>query len=165
MLKKLVKYGNSNALVLDKALLELLNITEGSVVKIKTDGTSLIITPQGANTGEVISPTVTTEEAVKKAISTLVEQAPAHQPAQYDVVQLTAQFGKVHAKYSHILQLAAQLNENPEYINQSVLLAEKYQATQNSPEYIKEYTSLITSYIPEYANYQAELKAVAQSAQ
>ena len=43
MLKKLVKYGNSNALVLDKAILELLNIPEGAHVKIKTDGTSLII--------------------------------------------------------------------------------------------------------------------------
>lgn len=45
MLKKLVKYGNSNALVLDKPILELLNIHEGSVVKITTDGTSIIITP------------------------------------------------------------------------------------------------------------------------
>jgi antitoxin component of MazEF toxin-antitoxin module len=58
MLKKLVKYGNSNALVLDKALLELLNITEGSVVKIKTDGVSLIITPQDAVAPEQVSKTV-----------------------------------------------------------------------------------------------------------
>lgn len=46
MLKKLVKYGNSNALVLDKPILELLGIEEGSIVRLKTDGTSLIITPQ-----------------------------------------------------------------------------------------------------------------------
>jgi antitoxin component of MazEF toxin-antitoxin module len=45
MLKKLVKYGNSNALVLDKPILELLGIEEGSIVRLKTDGTSLIITP------------------------------------------------------------------------------------------------------------------------
>ena len=45
MLKKLVRYGNSNALVLDKAILELLNISEGSVVKISTDGKSIILTP------------------------------------------------------------------------------------------------------------------------
>lgn len=45
MLKKLVKYGNSNALVLDKPILELLGIEEGSVVRLKTDGTSLVITP------------------------------------------------------------------------------------------------------------------------
>jgi len=46
MLKKLVKYGNSNALIFDKAILELLDIEEGSVLKIKTDGKSIILTPQ-----------------------------------------------------------------------------------------------------------------------
>jgi antitoxin component of MazEF toxin-antitoxin module len=45
MIKKLVKYGNSTALVLDKAILELLGMTEGSSVKISTDGKSLIIAP------------------------------------------------------------------------------------------------------------------------
>jgi antitoxin component of MazEF toxin-antitoxin module len=37
MLKKLVKYGNSNALILDRAILELLNINEGAVLKLHTD--------------------------------------------------------------------------------------------------------------------------------
>ena len=69
MLKKLVKYGNSNALVLDKALLELLNITEGSVVKIKTDGTSLIVTPQnnGSQQGTIM-PTITPQDALNNAV-------------------------------------------------------------------------------------------------
>jgi antitoxin component of MazEF toxin-antitoxin module len=58
MLKKLVKYGNSTALVLDKAILELLGMAEGSIVKIKTDGTSLIITPQGAQEPEKVSESV-----------------------------------------------------------------------------------------------------------
>ncbi len=46
MHKKLVKYGNSSALILDRAILALLNIQEGSVVKLSTDGKSLIITPE-----------------------------------------------------------------------------------------------------------------------
>lgn len=45
MIKKLVKYGNSQALVLDKALLEILNISEATKLKLSTDGTSLTITP------------------------------------------------------------------------------------------------------------------------
>ena len=54
MLKKLVKYGNSNALILDKAILEILNIEEGSIVKLKTDGKSIIITPRTkATSGKV----------------------------------------------------------------------------------------------------------------
>lgn len=45
MYKKLARHGNSNALLLDKPILELLNITENTQLKITTDGTSLIITP------------------------------------------------------------------------------------------------------------------------
>ncbi len=52
MLKKLVKYGNSNAIILDKAILELLEIEEGSIIKVKTDGTSLIITPHHYTTDQ-----------------------------------------------------------------------------------------------------------------
>ena len=45
MIKKLTKFGNSMALILDKPLLELLEITQTTGLKIKTDGHSLIITP------------------------------------------------------------------------------------------------------------------------
>jgi antitoxin component of MazEF toxin-antitoxin module len=44
MLKKLVKYGNSTALILDRPILDLLNIPPGAVVKLRTDGKSLVIT-------------------------------------------------------------------------------------------------------------------------
>ncbi len=50
MLKKMVKDGNSNALILDRAILELLGIGEGSMVKLHTDGKSLILTPEKAST-------------------------------------------------------------------------------------------------------------------
>lgn len=63
MLKKLVKYGNSNALVLDKAILELLNIKEGSILKISTDGKSLILTPHEKSMSEEIQETYTNEQA------------------------------------------------------------------------------------------------------
>ena len=56
MLKKLAKYGNSTTLVIDKAILELLNMNESSIVKLKIDGPSLIITPVSAtNEAEKVS--------------------------------------------------------------------------------------------------------------
>lgn len=67
MLKKLVKYGNSNAIILDKAILELLGIAEGSTIKIRTDGKSIIITPQ-EKAPEVIQETFTAEQAQMKAV-------------------------------------------------------------------------------------------------
>jgi antitoxin component of MazEF toxin-antitoxin module len=45
MHKKLSRHGNSFALILDKPILELLNIDEKTVLKIKTDGNSIIIEP------------------------------------------------------------------------------------------------------------------------
>ena len=45
MQKKLTKHGNSLALVIDKGVLELLNIDEQTPLEISTDGTLLLISP------------------------------------------------------------------------------------------------------------------------
>ena len=45
MVKRLTQHGNSAALVIDKAVLELLHITVRTPLKLATDGKSLIISP------------------------------------------------------------------------------------------------------------------------
>ena len=45
MIKKLTRHGNSRALVIDCAVLELLKIDDDTSLKITTDGTRLIINP------------------------------------------------------------------------------------------------------------------------
>ena len=45
MIKKISKHGNSKAIIIEKALLEILNINESTDLEISTDGTSLVITP------------------------------------------------------------------------------------------------------------------------
>lgn len=45
MIKKLVRHGNSRALIIDKPILELLGADEDSSFTITTDGQSLTITP------------------------------------------------------------------------------------------------------------------------
>jgi antitoxin component of MazEF toxin-antitoxin module len=45
MVKTLTRHGNSLALVLDKPILELLNIDDVTPLKISTDGESLVISP------------------------------------------------------------------------------------------------------------------------
>jgi len=45
MIKNLSVHGNSAALIIDKPILELLDITFETPLKITTDGVSLIITP------------------------------------------------------------------------------------------------------------------------
>ncbi|HEX9093752.1 MAG TPA: AbrB/MazE/SpoVT family DNA-binding domain-containing protein [Coriobacteriia bacterium] len=45
MIKKLVRHGNSRALVIDKPILDLLNISDDTEIEIVTDGTSLTMRP------------------------------------------------------------------------------------------------------------------------
>ncbi len=45
MVKKLTRHGNSYALVIDKAILELLRITPDTPLAIATDGQTLTIAP------------------------------------------------------------------------------------------------------------------------
>jgi antitoxin component of MazEF toxin-antitoxin module len=45
MRKKLTRHGNSVALVIDKPILELLDIDPEAEVDIRTDGRSLVISP------------------------------------------------------------------------------------------------------------------------
>lgn len=45
MIKKLVKHGNSLALVIDKPILELIRATADTPFEIISDGRSLVLTP------------------------------------------------------------------------------------------------------------------------
>ena len=45
MIKKLSKHGNSLALVIDRPILDLLGIDEGTSLDICTDGQALVIVP------------------------------------------------------------------------------------------------------------------------
>ena len=45
MRKKLVRHGNSRALVIDKAILELLKIDDDTEVDVSVNGQTLVITP------------------------------------------------------------------------------------------------------------------------
>lgn len=47
MIKKLTRHGNSLALVIDKAILELLDMDADTPLSIGTDGTCLVIAPAG----------------------------------------------------------------------------------------------------------------------
>ncbi|MBT9173302.1 MAG: hypothetical protein DDT21_01699 [Syntrophomonadaceae bacterium] len=53
MIKSLVKHGNSAALIIGKPILDLLNITADTKLRIATDGYNLIISPlKDQNRGE-----------------------------------------------------------------------------------------------------------------
>jgi antitoxin component of MazEF toxin-antitoxin module len=52
MTKKLIRHGNSAALVLDKALLDLLKVQMDTPLEITTDGRNIIVSPQNEENAE-----------------------------------------------------------------------------------------------------------------
>ena len=70
MFKKLSKYGNSLALLIDKPILEILNISENTRLKIRTDGKCIIIEPVADTTELPISD----DEELNKLYKKLVEK-------------------------------------------------------------------------------------------
>ena len=46
MVKRLIQHGNSAALVIDKPIMEILNITNETTFELSTDGKNLILSPQ-----------------------------------------------------------------------------------------------------------------------
>lgn len=52
MTKKLIRHGNSAAIVLDKALLDLLKVQMDTPLEITTDGRNIIISPQQSSQTE-----------------------------------------------------------------------------------------------------------------
>jgi len=52
MTKKLIRHGNSAALVLDKAILDLLKVEMDTPLEVTTDGKNIIISPQNISEAE-----------------------------------------------------------------------------------------------------------------
>ena len=46
MIKRLIQHGNSTALVIDKPIMEILNITNDTTFELSTDGKNIILSPQ-----------------------------------------------------------------------------------------------------------------------
>jgi antitoxin component of MazEF toxin-antitoxin module len=154
MLKKLVKYGNSNALILDKAILEILDIEEGSILKIKTDGKSIIITPQVKVQSEQVHETFTHDQA-------LMEAAAQETVKRYKNSNKNEQ-KKLSKELSDLYQrrqnLADALHQNPDFFKELTELASQ-QLNVASSEYIEAYKALRNKFSPELSNIENEITA------
>ena len=165
MLKKLVKYGNSNALILDRAILELLNISEGAVLKLQTDGKSLIITPHDSTQSmdvhrsglEMMQHTV--QATLKKSMESIeADAAKKHQADQWmpgteNGSKLQEAFSKIMKKYdSDIAMLASEA-----FLQEVDVLAEKYHGDKTSAEFLKEFLALRIQHAPNLVTMDKEM--------
>ncbi len=153
MLKKLVKYGNSNAIILDKAILELLEIEEGATIKIKTDGKSIIITPHIKTVSEKVHETFTHEQAN-------IEASIREGFKRYDGLEKD-QREKLEKEYLVVLkkfqELSQELSKNKVFMD--AVAALRTECDTASPEFLTRYKMLRDTYAPEHAKAEAELAA------
>lgn len=164
MLKKLVKYGNSNALILDRAIMELLNIQEGSTVKLQTDGKALIITPATAekasdvtlNGLETLANVGATKQATLKSDPEKKRLLDEWAPGTENYLRLVEVLAPVSAKYSKDM---AKLSSE-EFLAQVDALAAKHRGNKTSEEFMKDFRMLRDKYVPNYQNVMREMRAI-----
>ncbi len=166
MVKKLVKYGNSNALIFDRAILELLNISEGSKVKLRTDGKSLIITPIEAIENQALSMTGyemardIVDSRLKKANKDIEtdpvkkQQSDQWKPGTDNFIKLTEAFKKIMSKYSDDIN-----KFSTEAFKQDVeKLSDKHNGDRSSDGFMKEFNALRIKHAPNIINFDREMK-------
>ncbi|MCL5436627.1 MAG: AbrB/MazE/SpoVT family DNA-binding domain-containing protein [Candidatus Dependentiae bacterium] len=157
MLKKIVKYGNSCAIVLDKAILELLHMREGSIVRISTDGKTLLLTPHEPTPVEQISPTVTPQEvALEGAVEHLKEHFKKNLP-ETSAQELQKMADETKAKMVKCAEEFAALENHSEYQTKLALLKKKH---KDAPQkLIKEIMALQQRLAPQLYAMGRELDA------
>lgn len=166
MLKKLVKYGNSTTLVIDKAILELLNMDESSIVKLHTDGKSLIITPVVNVQKDTISST--TEETIRSGMESarsIMDQDVHNMSAEMKAKAANPEMQKeLKAHFERHMQagkdLAKAMESNEEYAQALKVLEQKFNPKTHPKEYMEEFTQLRTKHFPAFAQMDKELKAI-----
>ena len=162
MLKKLVKYGNSNALILDRAIMELLNIKEGAVVKLQTDGKALIITP-----AEVEKPVTITLNGLETLANIGAEKQEALKsdpekkrlfeewaPGTENFSRLMEAIAPMTAKHTNVMH---KLQSAP-FMAEVDALAVKHHGDKSSEGFMKDYKALRDKYVPNYRDMMQELR-------
>lgn len=166
MLKKLSKYGNSTTLVIDKAILELLNMDESSMVKLQTDGKSLIITPVGSATKEKVSyaPEEAFQVAVRASSSKQLENLSVTQEQMKEMMPAMQQdFKDAFDKHKKTMELFSKnFESNEEFKAALAMLAQKYDPVTQAEDYVKEFNKLKIQFFPELKQLDEELKEISE---
>ncbi len=136
-------------------LKKLVKIKEGSIVKIRTDGISLIITPHEPVAVEQVSPTVTIEDTRLEAQMKLLRQ---NNP-DFDYVAFKKEMDAATKKHASELEA---LFSNQEYKEAQEKLNKKFGGDMSSSEFMKEATELRYAYSPDTRLMDEELGAIAK---
>lgn len=162
MLKKLAKYGNSTTLVIDKAILELLNMNESSIVKLQTDGKSLIITPVESNSqgGKVSYDTYEALVAAKQSF----EKKLVHK--DYDkktMKEAQKEFKGAFDRHAEAFtRFNTEIYPTKEFQDALTSITEKIDPANQGEAFFKEFNKLKLQFCPELAELQKEIETISK---
>jgi len=168
MLKKLIKYGNSTALVIDKAILELLNVNEGTIVKLKTDGKSLIITPVEqyvVSDQKVRYDTLEALVAAKKSFEKSEKCKKSYEEYEKldekDRENLNKEMSDIFKKHSEVfMKFNAEIAPTKDFQQALVALNEKIDPATQTDAYYKGLSLLHFKFCPELAELNKDIELI-----
>ncbi len=164
MLKKLAKYGNSTTLVIDKAILELLNMNESSVVKLTTNGNSLTITPvTSIDEDEKVSyDTYEALVAAKQSFERKLERKTAHKELDKELqIKAKQDFHRVFKKHAEVfIRFNTQIMPGQEYQDALKGILEKIDPANEPEAFYQEINKLKVKLCPESVDLDKDIKAV-----
>jgi antitoxin component of MazEF toxin-antitoxin module len=169
MLKKLAKYGNSTTLVIDRAILELLNMDESSIVKLHTDGKSLIITPVVKTEDKIsASPEEVTHSALGN-IRTIAVKNLQNMPEEMKAKISSPPAGleeKLKEAFARHMPIAREITKgiesNEEYAQALKALEQQFDPKTQPNEYMQGMLNLRYEFYPALAELDNEIKAITE---
>ncbi len=161
MLKKLVKYGNSWSLVIDKAILELLEIDESGVVKLQTDGKSLMITPVKESQKKAAISYEVDEAAALASFANYEKFKKQYSNTDQNKKQLVLKEAEaINAKYDQDVKQFLQIKLTPEFQNAISKISEIYDPSTQAEEYGAAFNEIKYQFCPNLKKMDLEIAAL-----
>lgn len=170
MIKKLVQFGTSKALMLDEGLLEILGITDATELKITTDGASFTVTPITRSENETAPRHISVaQDECLMHYSQELRNAPEaaetlgkfHQMPPAARQKMALESAKIHQELEeqhHISQLEKELTENVPYQNALKELSQQARATNMAG---RDYMLAMNELVKKHAPRLAEVREIA----
>jgi|688.fasta_scaffold632034_1 antitoxin component of MazEF toxin-antitoxin module len=168
MLKKFAKYGNSTCLVIDKGILELLNMNESSMVKLHTDGKSLIVTPVESDVKDK-KVSYEAEEATKAALYTqknkifeCAVKENLQMPSAEIQEAMQKEFTDIFAKNQPAMAKFVEISQTEAFKDAVEKLSKEIDPVVKSEKYMIAYQKLVAEFCPEYGVLQDSIQVISK---
>lgn len=167
MFKKLVKHGNSRALILEKPLLELMGIEEDGYIKVSVlDTNRLVIQSMTSEMNQAEKSQLTFYKKMSESLAQTngrsFEEYQASPEFQSDYTAFSPLFMELWKKYDVRDSLLA-LEKNTDYLKELEDLMNRLDPIKQQDQYMEQLLAIRHKYAPELKQYDDEMQKIARS--